>query len=85
LSVGPTGTNQKAYLVEFSLPFNFVVLIRVAYGSGCGNIREWIRILSNDTDPGPQHGFFEAILLQAVTEAPADWWLMALNQLQYCT
>ncbi len=33
LSVGPTGPNQKAYFVKFSLPVNFVVLIRIAYGS----------------------------------------------------
>jgi hypothetical protein len=33
LSVGPTGPNRKAYLVDFSLPVN-VVRIRVAYGSG---------------------------------------------------
>ncbi len=34
LSVGPTGPNQKAYFVKFSLPVNFVVLIKVAYVSG---------------------------------------------------
>jgi hypothetical protein len=27
LSVGPTGLNQKAYFVKFSLPISFVVLI----------------------------------------------------------
>jgi hypothetical protein len=30
LSVGPPGPNRKAYFVKFSLPVNFVVLIRVA-------------------------------------------------------
>jgi hypothetical protein len=30
LSVGRIGPNQKAYFVKFSLPVNFVVLIRVA-------------------------------------------------------
>jgi hypothetical protein len=34
LSVRPTGPNQKAYFVKFSSPVNFVVLIRVASGSG---------------------------------------------------
>jgi hypothetical protein len=32
-NIGPTGPNQKAYFVKFSLLVNFVVLIRVAYGS----------------------------------------------------
>ncbi len=49
LSVGPTGPNQKTYFVKFSLPVNFVVLIRVAYGSGSNNTRELI------PDPDPQH------------------------------
>jgi hypothetical protein len=35
LSVGPTGPNQKAYFDKLSLPVNVVVLVRVAYGSGC--------------------------------------------------
>jgi hypothetical protein len=34
LSVGPTGPTQKVFFVQFSLPVNFVVLMRVAYGSG---------------------------------------------------
>jgi hypothetical protein len=34
LSVGPTGPNRKAYFGKVSLAINFVVLIRVAYGSG---------------------------------------------------
>jgi hypothetical protein len=33
LSVGPPGPNQKAYFVKISLTGNFVVLIRVSYGS----------------------------------------------------
>jgi hypothetical protein len=41
LSVGPTGPNEKACFVQFSLPGN-VVLIRVAYGSGSWKM---IRIL----------------------------------------
>jgi hypothetical protein len=36
LLVGSTGPNQKAYFVKFFLPVNFVVLIRVGYGSGSG-------------------------------------------------
>jgi hypothetical protein len=47
LSAGPIGPNQKASFVTFSLLVNFVVLIRVAYGSRSHN-RE--RIL--DPDPG---------------------------------
>jgi hypothetical protein len=31
LSVGPPGPHQKAYFVKFSLPVNFVVIIRVAF------------------------------------------------------
>jgi hypothetical protein len=46
LSVGPLGPNHKAYFVKFSLPIHFVVLIRVAYGSGSLNARERI------PDPG---------------------------------
>ncbi len=59
MSVGPPGPIQKVFFVKFSLPVNFVVLIRVAYGSGSrsytpeGRIR--IRILNNDTNPDPQH------------------------------
>jgi hypothetical protein len=34
LSVGPTVPTQKVFFVEFSLPINFDLLIRVAYGSG---------------------------------------------------
>ncbi len=34
LSVGPTGPTQKVFLVQFSLPVNFVVIMGVAYGSG---------------------------------------------------
>ncbi len=34
LSVGPTGPTQKVFFVQFSLPANFVVLMRVPYGSG---------------------------------------------------
>jgi hypothetical protein len=34
LSVGPTRSKHKAYFVKFSLPVNFVLLIREAYGSG---------------------------------------------------
>jgi hypothetical protein len=64
LSVGPTGPNQKAYLVKFFLSVNFFVLIRVAYGPdpdpdprtpGNGSrirILEIIRILP---DPDPQN------------------------------
>ncbi len=37
LSIGPTGPNQKAYFVKFSLPVNFVVLIRVAYACESGS------------------------------------------------
>ncbi len=51
LSVGPTGSNQKAYLVKFSLPVNFIVLIRVAYWSGSYNTRECIQITENASDP----------------------------------
>ncbi len=40
--------HNKAYFVKFSLPINFAVLIRVAYGSGSQNTL--IRILENDTD-----------------------------------
>jgi hypothetical protein len=50
LSVGPTGPNQKAYFVKFSLPVNFVVLIRVAYGSGSG--QSCTATGSNRTAPG---------------------------------
>jgi hypothetical protein len=34
LSVGPIGPTQKIFFVQFSLPVNFVVLMRGAYGSG---------------------------------------------------
>ncbi len=37
LSVGPTGSTEKVFFVQFSLPVNFVVLMRVAYGSGSGS------------------------------------------------
>ncbi len=52
LSVGPTGPNQQAYIVKFSIPVNFVVLIRVAYRSGSYNTRELIP----DPDPGKWKG-----------------------------
>ncbi len=42
---------QKVFFVKFSLPGNFVVLIRVAYGSGSLTPGVRIRILKNDTDP----------------------------------
>ncbi len=51
LSVGPTGPTQTVFFVKFSLPVNFVVLIRVAYGSGSNTPGERIRILKNYTDP----------------------------------
>jgi hypothetical protein len=34
LSVGPTEPTQKVFFVKFSLSVSFVVLTRVAYGSG---------------------------------------------------
>jgi hypothetical protein len=40
-------TQPEGMLCKFSLPVNFVVLIRVAYGSGSWNTREWI--------PDPQY------------------------------
>ncbi len=45
--VGPTGHTQKVFFVKFSISVNFVVLIRVAYGSGSWTPEEriWIRIL----------------------------------------
>jgi hypothetical protein len=53
LSVGPTGTTQTVFYVKFSLPVNFVVLIRVAYGFGSGSQTpgECIRTLKNYMDP----------------------------------
>jgi hypothetical protein len=50
--VGPTGPNQKAYFGKFSLPFNFVVLIKVANRSGSyipGYVSR-IQILENNMD-----------------------------------
>jgi hypothetical protein len=38
LSACPTGPIQKAYIVKFSIPVNFVVLIRVSYGSGSATL-----------------------------------------------
>jgi hypothetical protein len=37
LPVGPTGPTQKVFFVQFSLPVNFFVLMRVAYGFGSGS------------------------------------------------
>ncbi len=58
LSVGPTGPTKKVFFVKFSLPVNFVVLNRVAYGSGSGSQppgeQILVRILNIDTDPDPQ-------------------------------
>ncbi len=34
LTIGPTGPTQKVFFFQFSLPVNFVVLMRVVYGSG---------------------------------------------------
>jgi hypothetical protein len=51
LSVGPTGPNQKAKFVKFSLSVNFVVLIRVALDPNPRKPRNGSRILENDTDP----------------------------------
>ncbi len=62
LSVGLPVTNQKANFVKFSLPANFVVLIRVAYGSGSQNTWKWIWIRENYTDP---NGSGSATLLYA--------------------
>jgi hypothetical protein len=51
-SVGPKGPNQKAYFVKFCHPVNFVVLIRVAYGSGSYILGNGSRIRIH---PDPQH------------------------------
>jgi hypothetical protein len=51
LSVGPTGPTQKVFFVKFSLPANFVVLIRVGSLWIRGTPGERIRILKNYTDP----------------------------------
>jgi hypothetical protein len=45
LSVGPTGPTQKEFFVKFFFPDNFVVLIRLAYGSGSD---------TRETDPDPE-------------------------------
>jgi hypothetical protein len=37
LSVGPIGPTDKVFFVQFSLPVNFDVLMRVAYGSDPGH------------------------------------------------
>ncbi len=38
-SVGPTGPTQKVFFVKFSLPVNFFVLIRIAFG--CLPVERW--------------------------------------------
>jgi hypothetical protein len=61
LSVGPTGPTQKVFFVKYSLPVNFVVLIRVAYGSGTltpGNRS------GPDPDPEKLYGTGSATLLK---------------------
>ncbi len=57
LSVGPTGATQKVFFVKFSLPANFVALIRVAYGSGghLGNGSGSWKIIQILTNLDPQH------------------------------
>ncbi len=55
-SVGPTGPNQKAYFVKFSLPVNYVVLIKVGVLDPDLDPRtsrngSWILILENYLDP----------------------------------
>jgi hypothetical protein len=52
------GPNQQAYIVQFFLTVNFVVLIRVEYESGPGKTRNWSRTEKMTlirTDPDPQH------------------------------
>jgi hypothetical protein len=61
----PNRTQTKGYFVKFSLPVNFVLLIRVAYGSGSltpGNGSwEMIQIL---TDSDPQHWLLKVKIVQ---------------------
>jgi hypothetical protein len=55
LPVGQTGPKEKAYFVKFFYPVNFVVLNRLAYGTGSGSQTpgNGSRILENDTDLVP--------------------------------
>ncbi len=48
LSVGLPVPNQKAFFVKFFLPVDFIMLIRIAYGSGSGSDNTQKRI----PDPG---------------------------------